>query len=222
MRTLTSVILACCLFITGCQQSSKCNNSCDGQQRQCRPPQLEQDDYYMVIGSFQGVRIRNKVNSCHTFAVFCRCHEDNLLDAKTISWLPSSLDLRFLSQEVQPGTNLNYHQTLNLSAANKCPVQLQQPKKITRELYCRACEQVRKLESGAVKYKCNDSDTRPNACNCINAIADMDKDIGILPTTNQRGHAAANTVQQHLRRWVMTENSKTNWLVKKLNEQKDK
>lgn len=213
------VLVGCKQRILTTDQSHTEINTPNGPLRMCKPPIRNHvaavQNNYMVIGSFQG-RFNTPALS-HTFAVFCRIDEsNNIIESRTISWVPQTLNIKMLKRDPEPDTNLTYKQTYDIAAKNNNNLFFRGPYKIEPELYRRACEQATELESGKVLFKAGDSSTRPLAINSTHAIADIDRENGYLITGAAWGSAATGIVEKHLFRWVIQDKSDNSWVLSKI------
>lgn len=186
----------------------------------CKPPlrfapTAAPQDTYMVLGSFQP-RGAGVPASSHTFAVFCKCEGDKIVESRTISWMPQTLDIKVLKRDPEQGVNLTYKQTYDIAAKNGYTLFFRGPYKVEPELYRKACEQATELESGKVLYKAGDGATRPHAVNCIHAVADIDREYGYLKTGANWGSSATSIVEKHLFRWVIQDKKDNSWLIGKI------
>lgn len=226
MKKLLLSVLIGALALTGCgkptpvadQQSPEINTP-TGPMRICKPPVRNQavsvQTHYMVIGSFQGRG--NLPALSHTFAVFCRMDaNNNIVESRTISWVPQTLNVKVLRRDAEPGTNLTYKQTYDIAAKNNNNLFFRGPYKIEPELYRRACEQATELESGRILFKAGDGQTRPAAVNSTHAIADIDREKGYLITGATWGSAATSLVEKHLFRWIIQDNTDNSWVIGKI------
>lgn len=103
------------------------------------------------------------------------------LTAHTISWLPSSLNIRVLKLRPDCGHNFSLHETINYARCNGEVIGMWGPYEVNplvaEDLYARSVKQIQRLNSGAVLYKAIDPDRPPASlriCDCIHAVSDMD------------------------------------------------
>jgi hypothetical protein len=149
--------------------------------------------------------------------VFCRVDEkNNIVESRTISWVPQTLNMKLLRRDSEPGANLTYKQTYDIATKSKDNLFFRGPYKIDPELYRRACEQATELESGRVLFKAGDRGTRPMAVNSTHAVADIDRENGYLITGATWGSAATSVVEKHLFRWVIQDKSDNSWVLGKI------
>jgi hypothetical protein len=136
--------------------------------------------YLLVFGS-QGTPKRPKYT--HTWATVVRVTDCGtgytpVIQEETISWLPTSLDLRPLSFKVQPGTNFGLHFTIEEMLRQDQRVSIWGPYEVRPGFAYRFHVQKSFMESGRIGYQCIDSVGEAartgNGCNCIHAITDMD------------------------------------------------
>lgn len=104
------------------------------------------------------------------------------LEAHTISWMPHTLDINPLSLHVEPGVNLDLHESLLTALANRERVSMWGPYECRPSFYRRFLIQKEFLDSGRVGYQCCDdcgeSGRTGDGCCCIHAITDMDPEYG--------------------------------------------
>src|SRR5205807_1342095 len=88
------------------------------------------------------------------------------------------MDIRPLSREVEPGVNVELHETIKYVIDNKEKVVMWGPYEVAYPFAVRFLIQKAFLDSGAVGYQCNDvvgeAARTGNGCDCIHAISDMD------------------------------------------------
>jgi hypothetical protein len=226
MNKIVFVYLLIVFMIAGCKQQVPVScqikpeiHTPTGPLRICKLPKRNQSvdfqSHYMVLGSFQG-RL-NAPGLSHTFAIFCRVDgNNNILESRTISWVPQTLSVHVLKRDAETGTNLNYKQTYDLAVKNGNNLFFRGPYKIEPELYRRACEQVTELESGRVLFKVGDSTLRPAAINSTHAIADIDREYGFLNTGMSWGDGATSIVEKHLSRWIVQDLTDNSWVLGKI------
>jgi hypothetical protein len=138
-------------------------------------PVHAEDAYFLLI--FGAQRIPNNPDYTHSFAAFVRASWEGpagaapRLEVHTISWLPRSLRIRALALAPEPGANWDLHPTLRYALGEGERVSLWGPFQIQPDLYARAVNQVRLLDSGQVAYKANDIGyPTDRVSNCIHAI----------------------------------------------------
>jgi hypothetical protein len=104
------------------------------------------------------------------------------LEAHTISWLPSTLDIKPLSPCVEPGVNLSLYDAINYAQSNGERVSMWGPYECRPSFYRRFLIQKQFMESGRIGYQSFDNGGEAahcrNGCNCIHAITDMDPEYG--------------------------------------------
>jgi hypothetical protein len=162
------------------------------------PPALDAEPkYYVTYYSYQSDPLR--IRYTHTFAHFVK-KTPLTTQEQTISWMPASLRIAVLRRRAEQGVNLNLQDTLQLAQSIGARVTAYGPFEITRELYDRAANQIKRLQSGQVQYKCNDRRFRGEATNCIHAVSDLG---GYLDTGTQSGNAATDVVVRHLEAFVI-------------------
>lgn len=206
-------------FSVGCQEAHEQEYAARSMRKHsgCTPPaRMKSESCYMILGSMQGGVFSGK---SHTFAVFCRCRGQEIVETKTISWMPQTLNHKIIEFSPQQGVNLTFKETVLFGTKNGVEVRLQAPKKIDAELYRRACEKVTELETGKTMFKSSNRFTRAKACNAVDALADLDKDRGKLMTSGTKGHNAAELLQIHFRKWIVEDDKDHSWLLAKVQDQ---
>ena len=178
------------------------------------------DRYYMLIFAYQGVPAGPR--TAHSFATFAHATQGKngthrLVDVKTISWMPATLNVRLIRGAPERGRNLSLKETLALANSMDANITLWGPYQIDKKLYDRAAKQVKRLDSGTVGYKALDGAVRPDgATNCFHAISDIDADQGLLNTGTAFGNDASAMVVRHLSRWIIGREKTHPWLIERL------
>jgi hypothetical protein len=157
----------------------------------------------------------------HTFATFIRS-DGKAFDSQTISWFPKSNRVRLVRRFSEPGINLDLKRTFENAKVLQAQVSMWGPYPIKRELYDKAQEQIKKLNSGQVQYKALDITRRAEeAINCIHAVADIDTGRGFLVTGTSFGSEASAQVVEHLKPWILQSGKKYPWIIERLGLAKD-
>ena len=151
--------------------------------------------HYMVVWGYQAEP--NVPENSHTFASFYR--GDDLARGTnsplTISWLPATRVVRPHGQE--RGRNFSLGETLRIARDRKFTVNAYGPYEIKADLYRRARERLRVLNSGKIQYAMiNGSE---DAVNCIAAVGEIG---GPINTGFDYGFAASLAVVNHLSAWM--------------------
>lgn len=148
--------------------------------------------YFAIIFGSESVPKRGKYS--HTWYTIVKATpKDNLtttydpqgnqihyydLLAHTISWLPSSLNIRVLKFRPDCGVNLALHPTIRYCRGQGECIAMWGPYEVNplvaEELYDKSVQQIARLNSGRVMYKAVDPDGVTNICNCIHAVTDLD------------------------------------------------
>jgi hypothetical protein len=144
------------------------------------PPVPGERFYLLLFGSHD--RARRPANT-HTWATLVKTTEQPdgaapALEVHTISWLPTTLDIHPLRFQVEPGTNVDLHSTIQNSLRTDQQIAMWGPYEVSHTLAYRFRTQKDFLESGAVGYQCVDNIGEAArtglGCDCIHAITDMD------------------------------------------------
>lgn len=143
-----------------------------------QPPPNER--YYVLFFGSQDQTRRPAYT--HTWATLVRAigtpGGEPALEVHTISWLPTRLDIDALNFRVEPGTNVELHDTIRNSLRTNQEIAMWGPYEVWHGFAYRFVTQKQFLDSGAVGYQCIDvvgeAARNGNGCDCIHAIADMD------------------------------------------------
>jgi hypothetical protein len=137
--------------------------------------------YFILVFGSQGTPKRPKyTHSWATVVKVARCDGSGapVIEESTISWLPTSLDIRPLSPHVEPGTNFALHFTIEEMLRQEQHISVWGPYEVRPGLVYRFQVQKWFLESGRIGYQCIDSFGEAartgNGCDCIHAVTDMD------------------------------------------------
>jgi hypothetical protein len=132
----------------------------------------------MVFGSQSTPPRPGAAHSWATVVSVAETCSGPLIEQRTISWYPRSLDIDPLMLRVEPGVNLNLYATLEEVLRHNERVSVWGPFETWHGFYRRFLTQKAFLESGAVGYQCIDTigeaGREGNALNCIHALTDMD------------------------------------------------
>lgn len=142
------------------------------------PPVTGESFYVLVYGSQRpGISVPRYTHSWGTFVrvVGDPCHPETcLVDAFTISWLPTNGEVRAYALLPECGRNYGLEETFELMLSEGQRVSLWGPFQIQRSLYEEAVRQKAHLESGQVRYKANDAGyPTERVSNCIHSISDL-------------------------------------------------
>ncbi len=177
--------------------------------------------YYFLLFAYQGTS--RKPSLGHSIGTFVKVrHEKDrceILHAHTISWLPETLNVRLKAILPEKGRNLGLEESLDLALKLNARIWLWGPFEIKEKLYERSCRQIKKLESGKVKYKAFDFILPTSTCsNCVHALSDL---ALMLPRPRvlafSWGKKGSYRVLRRLR-WFVVDLLKTHdWLIDALN-----
>ena len=123
-------------------------------------PAAAGDSYYVIIWGSDVSPKRLKYT--HTWATLVRavetpgCTEPGL-EVHTISWLPTKLDIDALNFRVEPGANVELHETIANSLRTKQEIAMWGPYEVWHGLAHRFLVQKAFLDSGVVGYQCVDT-----------------------------------------------------------------
>jgi hypothetical protein len=143
-----------------------------------------------------------------------------VIQEETISWLPSSRDIRPLSFKVEPGTNFGLQFTIEEMLRHNERVSVWGPYEIRPGFAYRFHVQKSFMESGCVGYQCIDNVGEAartgKGCNCIHSITDMDPEFDRkqYPLTYFGDAASENIVRQlHTRSIILCPEADHGWLL---------
>lgn len=137
--------------------------------------------YYLVLFGSQDWTRRPAYT--HTWATLVRATDDPAcpaprLDVHTISWLPTKIDIDALSRRVEPGANVELHDTIRNAIRTRQHTAMWGPYEVSHAFAYRFLVQKEFLDGGSVGYQCIDTvgeaGRNGNGCDCIHAITDMD------------------------------------------------
>jgi hypothetical protein len=135
--------------------------------------------YLVLFGSHDLTR---RPAYTHTWATLVRAIDtgtcEPAIEIHTISWLPAKLDIDATSREIEPGANVELHETIRNSLRTKQRIAMWGPYEVSHAFAYRYLVQKDFMESGAVGYQCIDTIGEAArtglGCDCIHAITDMD------------------------------------------------
>ena len=137
--------------------------------------------YVMIFGSQSRPK---RLRYTHTWATFIKATGEGTdsnayaLEYNTISWLPSTLELRVLRPWPEPGVNLDLYQTLQAVFAKDESVTMWGPFIVRKDLYERSLDIQRIIASGAPRYRAISTSGNLLVSDCIHAVAAVDPDFG--------------------------------------------
>src|SRR3954452_18574315 len=140
--------------------------------------------YAMIFGSQSSPKL---LRYTHTWATFIRVVGEGddprgyQVSQHTISWLPSSLDVRTWSLVPEKGVNLDLYATLEAVAGNGEGVTMWGPFEMSRPVYERSLRVQAILDSGVAEYRAISTPRNLLVSDCIHAVAAIDPVFG-------RGH----------------------------------
>ena len=136
--------------------------------------------YYLI--PFGSHDLTRRPAFTHTWATLVRAIDtpggEPALEVHTISWLPTTLDIDPLRFRVEPGVNLELHDTIRYTLGTNQQVAMWGPYEVSHVFAHRFLIQKQFMDSGAVGYQCIDTigeaGREGSGCDCIHAITDMD------------------------------------------------
>lgn len=166
--------------------------------------------YYLIMFGQQSVP--NNPNFSHSFATFVRatwdgdgaCPTNPAIEAHTISWLPCTGVVRTRALHPEPGRNYGMRETLEWAQKNCMRTSAWGAYRIECELYRRAIEQIRLLESGQVQYKAADMG-RPTdkVSNCIHAVSSITQGYRLRVAAPGWGESASWFILKSFEPWII-------------------
>jgi hypothetical protein len=167
--------------------------------------------------------VPNEAKYAHTFGTFVKIVDPGPgatmhLESHTISWLPVTMDVRVRALLPEEGYNFELHPTMRHVLETGDRVSLWGPYRIEKELYCKALDQIARLERGTVKYKAIDSGL-PNALvsNCIHALSDVTGSL-LRPRIASPGwgEVASAIVKDRFEPYILDDQQIYPWVVEAL------
>jgi hypothetical protein len=202
-RTLAALVLT--LFIAGCTsmaaRPTSPTNLVRFQATEDASPAGER--FYMLVFSSQSIPKLPRYT--HTWASVVRVkdrgpNQPPEIEHQTISWLPSTLQVRTWDLRVELGVNLDLHHSVDEMCAQRQRVALWGPYEIRPDLYRSFLAQKAFLESGRLGYQAIDilgeAGTNGNGTNCVHALTDSDERFG-RPLLGS-GESTTESIVKHL------------------------
>jgi hypothetical protein len=173
--------------------------------------------YFMVVFGAQREAYRPRFT--HTFATFVKVTGNEAvpsgfqIESHTISWMPSTLDIKVHRLFPECGTNLELDTTLRWASSNCLRISMWGPFQIDRELYDLALCRIGHLQSGQVSYKAADSGyPAATVSNCTHAVSDIAGTFALRTVTPGYGDVASYTIIHRLKRWIVDPQHVHDWL----------
>jgi len=175
--------------------------------------------YFVVVGAYQG--LGNNPRDSHTFAVFAQVSgaqphgPGSRIETRTISWLPAGTtggDTLCIIGHCRPvpGANHSLYETMINGTSSGRQTIWRGPYEVTEAFFRRAEEQVKRLESGSVRYKAIPNGR--NQTNCHDAVADVTGSN--LAQGLSWGHSTIPRIIHHFGSHVLRDASgDTQWLI---------
>jgi hypothetical protein len=175
------------------------------------------DAYYLLM--FGSQRVPNNPKYAHTFTTFVHASWPGepcgppRLEVYTISWLSLDGTFRVLALKPECGRNWELHETIRYAFAHEERVSLWGPYQIDCELYRRAVNQVRLLESGRVLYKSDDLGyPTDRVTNCIHAVSSITEGYRVRILMPAWGETASYFVLREFYPWVIDRDRIHGWV----------
>jgi hypothetical protein len=164
---------------------------------------------YVIFFSATGPK--GEVEKSHTYAIFLK--QGKTLESRTISWMPQTRKIAPNAMRSEDGINLDVTETNRWAKEVGATVKRYGPYRVDDGLFDLADAQVKRLESGVVKYKYADGRQGTNAAHAISDIWVPKK--GAIPVT------CAEDTAVYFKTWYLAGGSH-NWLLKELQLEKIK
>jgi hypothetical protein len=141
------------------------------------PPTAGPDCYYVLLFGGHGNKLRPETG--HTWITFVRSNPQPdgsvRIDPFTISWMPTSMNVRPLRLRSEPGKNFTLQETLDFMFTGRHEIALWGPFEINACFFEEACRHKRELDGGASRYRVFDGlERRKDVNNCVHAIVRTD------------------------------------------------
>jgi hypothetical protein len=178
--------------------------------------------FILVFGSQSTPKLPKYTHTWATVVKVTGCEGSgaHVVEEQTISWLPTSLDIRPLRFRVEPGTNFALNFTIEEMLRHEERVSVWGPYEVGPGLPYRFAVQKAFLESGKIGYQCIDTIGEAartgNGCDCIHAVTDMDPlfDRARYPLSYFGDSASLNVVRQfHTRPIILCPEKDHGWLL---------
>jgi hypothetical protein len=190
-------------------------------------PHPANERYYLLLFGSNDVLRRPKYT--HTWATVVRTvctpggGEPVVAEVVTISWLPVGLDIHPLDFCVEPGQNVELHETIRNSLQTGQNIAMWGPYEVWHGFHTRFGVQKAFLDSERVGYQMIDTVGEAartgNGCDCIHAISDMDPQYPRwrYPLAVYGIPATANLVRRLMHAGVFIDPPATHdWLIPRL------
>jgi len=128
--------------------------------------------YLLLFTAQESVKLPRE---SHTWAAMARVVDGRIVKTRSISWLPTDLEIEPLLLRVESGRNFSFDHTIRWTlSATRQRISLWGPYEAAPELYARFVARKNFLESGAIGYQCLDflgeAAARRNGVNCVHAL----------------------------------------------------
>jgi hypothetical protein len=189
-------------------------------------PKPPHERYYLIL--FGSHDITRRPAYTHTWASLIRAVEvpgcdEPTLEVHTISWLPTKIEINTFSFRVEPGANVELHDTIRRALDTRQRIAMWGPYEVWHGFVHRFMTQKQFLDSGVVGYQCIDTVGEAarygNGCDCIHAISDMDPAYPRwrYPLALYGQPATANLVRRMMHSPIFIDPPTTHdWLIPKL------
>jgi hypothetical protein len=188
----------------------------------CASADAAEFHYALIFGSQSQPK---KLKYTHTWATFVRAVGEGpdpsnyALTVHTISWLPTTLEVRVLRPWPEPGKNHTLEETFAAVYNHGEHVVMWGPFMIRPEMYAKSIEVYNLLESGVCRYRAIDGPANLLISDCIHAVAEVDPEFGRThyPLIRIGIPASRYISKQIMKRSVYDQRSMDNsWLIPRL------
>jgi hypothetical protein len=180
------------------------------------------DRFYLLVFGSERTILTPKYT--HSWATVVRTTPgpdgERIVECRTISWMPATLDIHPWRFQVEPGVNLGLHESMQSAVDTGQEIAMWGPYEVWRGLYTRFGVQKEWLESGAIGYQCIDTvgeaARQGNGSDCIHAITDADPVYGRAryPLFRYGQSASNHLVRRIMRSPVVIDPHRTHdWLI---------
>jgi hypothetical protein len=180
------------------------------------------EEYYLLM--FGSQQIPNRPSHSHSFATFVKVVSQDdvkpgeiapvVIESRTVSWLPETMEVHALALIREPGQNFELHTTIRHVLDDGQRVSMWGPYRIQPELYCLATEQASVLDSGVVKYKAIDTGHRADhVTNCIHAVGSVSHGWRRASITPTWGESASFDLLRSFRKWICDRDKVEPWVA---------
>ncbi|OUR93692.1 hypothetical protein A9Q84_19710 [Halobacteriovorax marinus] len=147
--------------------------------------------------------------SPHTFALFVELDDltKKVIQSTHLSWLPATSpnDVEVFAKSVK-GKNYSLKETLEFALKNEKKLYYKGSYIIMKELFTKAQNQERKLQSGEVEYKVlwTNREGKERTYHCVYAISDLLTGRGLMSNGMSHTLDSMENIQRHFKEYVIS------------------